>query len=267
MNLLRRIAQSLHNPLFYKQIFIGGQGIGLKYLLQLLALCWFVVALVLTLMVLQARKNPESPLMLPVQILHKVSPQFPLVTIKEGKAAVEGGQPVTIYDPANGQPLMIVDTSPKPIQLEKTKAQVLMTSSTLKIHYDGEDITYDFPEKLNGTIDSRKVEEWANFMERVMPYAPFIMLPVDIISHLLALTPRWLIMAAVAFLTLKPRIEATKFEACLRIVAYAMTPSILLKILIVSSGYQPFGAPEMLLLAITVLYLFFAVSSVLGKQK
>ena len=268
MNFFRNMFQSLHSPLFYQRIFLSGQGIGLKYLLQLLVFCWFIVALVLTVMVIQARKKPdESPLLLPAQILRKVSPQFPLITIIKGKAKMEGDQPFTIFDPATGLPLMIIDTTGKINSLEKSQAQLLMTHSTLRMRYDGEDITYEFPEELTTTVDGAKLEQWADLMERLMPYAPFIMLPFNVIITLLGLAGRWLLMAGIAFVALRATFPDMPFSSFLRIAAHAFTFSIILKMLMIATGFQPFGSPEYAMLGATLLYLFFAVSSVLRLKK
>lgn len=268
MKFFASFANSLHSPLFYQRVFREGQGIGLKYLLQLLIFCWVLVAMVLTWLVLDAQKNPEdSALMMPTQILRKIAPQFPLITIKNGKASLEGEQPLTLYDPESGLPLMLIDTTGKVNSLEKSEAVILMTRSVIKMHYDGEDITYELPEGLNVAIDSGKLEEWAGYLERMMPYAPFIILPFNVIGSLIGLAVRWLMMGGVAFVALKPTLENIKFADALRLAAYAQTASVVLKMLMIGSGFVPFGSPELVVLGTAVLYLFFAVSSVLRMKK
>jgi len=270
MKLLRDIFLSLHSPLFYQRVFRDvDSGIGLSYLLKLLTLCWLLVSVMLAYWVMEARQNPDdAPLLLPTQILRKISPQFPVVVIEKGKMRVEGvAQPLTLYDPDTGLPLMIIDTSEKPVALGKNETQILITHSSIKMRYEGEDIIYEMPKEVSMVVDSGKLEEWANFMEKLMPYAPFIMLPFNVIGNLLGLSMRWLLMGAIAFVALKPNFEGTKFADCLRIAAYALTASTLLKMVMVGSGFQPFGAPEMVLLGVSLLYLFFAVSSVLRAKK
>lgn len=270
MKFLSDVFQSLHSPLFYQQVFKDAEGgTGLAYLFKLLTLCWFVVAILLTYLVLEARKNPdESPLLFPTQVLHKISPQFPLVTIAKGKAKVAGAQPMTLLDPVTGLPLMIIDTTGKVNSLDaNSKATILLTRSAIKMRYEGEDILYEIPEQVDMTIDSGKLEEWAGFMERMMPYAPFIMLPFNILGNMLGIALRWLLMGIIAFISLKPKLENTKFDDCLRIAAYALTASVLLKMVIVGSGFQPFGSPEMVVLGVGMLYLFFGVSAALRVKK
>ena len=267
MNFIRSMVQSLHSPLFYQRVFRDGKGIGFKYLLQLLTLCWFLVTLVLTYLIFEARQNPdESPLLLPTQILRKISPQFPIVVIEKGKARAEGAQPQTLYDPDTGKPLMLIDTTGKINNLDKSEAHILLNCSSLKMRYDGEDILYEIPEQLNVTIDTRKLEEWADFFERMMPYAPFIMLPFNVIGNLLGLAVRWLLMGGIAFVALKPKLEHAKFNDALRLAAYSLTASIILKMIMIGTGLQPFGSPELVILGVGLLYLFFAVSAVLRQR-
>ena len=268
MNFFSALANSLHSPVFYQRVFREGPGIGIKYLLQLLTACWLIVSIVLTYMVLQASNNPdENALMMPTQILRKIAPQFPLVTITNGKASVTGDQPLTLFDPDSGLPLMIIDTTGKINSLEKSKALILMTRGTIKMHYDGEDITYEFPEQVNATINSGQLEEWASFLEKTMPYAPFIILPFNILGSLIGLALRWLLMGGIAFVALNANSAQATFADALRLAAYAQTGSILLKMIMIGTGFQPFGSPELVILATALLYLFFAVSSVLRIKK
>jgi hypothetical protein len=268
MKFFSSFVRSLHSPHFYQSLYRDGTGIGLKYLVQLVVTCWFLVALVLTYVVFQANKNPESSaLLMPTQILRKISPQFPIVTILNGKASLQGDQPLTLYDPETGLPLMLIDTTGKVNSLEKSEAIALLTRSTFKMRYGGEDVTYELPEGLDVTINSSKLEEWADLLERLMPYAPFIILPFNVIGSLISLALRWLMLGGIAFVALKSNLEEVKFVDALRLAAYAQTASIILKMAIIASGFQPFGSPELVLMGTALLYLFFAVSSVLRIKK
>lgn len=266
MNFIRIIWASLQSPSFYVAVFQNKTGgIGFRYLLKLFALCWLVVSLVMMLVILNAKTQPEdSPLMLPSMLLHKLESQFPTITIESGNVKFDGEQPYTITDETTGKPLMVIDTTGQIRELKNTEAQILLTRNQLKIRYESEEIVYDIPKDLKATIDAEAIAEWAQTIDTLLPYVPFIMFPFYILASLLRSIISWFLFAGITFIALKNL--QPQLSDCLRLSAYLSTPSILLKAMIIDLGIQPFGAPNIIIFGVGLAYLYFAVSSILRSK-
>lgn len=266
MNFIRTIWDSLKSPALYVAVFYNKQGgIGFRYLLKLFALCWLIVSVVLMVIILNAKTQPEdSPLMLPSMLLHKLESQFPTISIESGSVKFDGEQPFTITDEATGKPLMVIDTTGTIRELKNTEAQILLTRNQLKIRYEAEEIVYDIPTDLKATIDAEAIAEWAQAADTMLPYVPLMMLPFNVLSSVLLFAGRWFLFAGFAYIALKHK--QPNIPDCLRLSAYVLTPSILLKMILIASGFQPFGAPHIVIFGVGLAYLYFAVSSILRKS-
>lgn len=266
MIFFRAIWASLQSPAFYLAVFQDkAGGIGFRYLLKLFALCWLVVSVVLMVIIINAKTQPEdSPLMLPSMLLHKLESQFPTITIESGNVKFDGEQPFTITDENTGKQLMVIDTTGTIRDLKNTDAQILLTRNQLKIRYESEEIVYDIPKDLKATIDAEAIASWAQTADAMLPYVPLMMLPFNVLSSVLQFAGRWFLFAGFAYIALKNM--QPKVPDCLRLSAYALTPSILLKMAMIASGFQPFGAPHVVIFGVGLLYLYFAVSSVLRQR-
>ncbi len=263
MNFIRTIWASLQSPAFYVAVFQNKTGgIGFRYLLKLFALCWLVVSVVLMVIILNAKAQPEdSPLMLPSMLLHKLESQFPTITIENGVVKYDGEMPLTLNDPETGAPLMVIDTTGKTAHPE---AQIVLQQRSLKVRYEGEEMVYDFPTELNATVDANAISDWAKTTDTLLPFVPFMMLPINVLSSLLIFAGRWLLFAGIAYIAFKEK--QPQVQDCLRLSAYALTPSILLKMAMIATGFQPFGSPNAVVFVVGLLYLYFAISSILRQK-
>lgn len=266
MKLLRDIIDSLRSPAFYVNVFDDKQGgIGFRYLLKLFALCWLIVSIVLMVIIINAKTQPEdSPLMLPSMLLHKLASQFPTITLESGSVKFDGEQPFTITDETKGKPLMVIDTTGQIRDLKNTEAQILLTRNQLKIRYESEEIVYDIPKDLKATIDAEAIAAWAQMADAMLPYVPLMMLPFNVLSSILQFAGRWFLFAGFAYIAFKNL--QPKVPDCLRLSAYVLTPSILLKMVMIASGFQPFGAPHFVIFGVGLLYLYFAVTSIVRSK-
>lgn len=266
MNFFSSIRASLSQPLFYAHIFAAkNSGIGFRYLLKLFALCWLVVSIVLTVIILNAKTQTEdNAMLLPSLLLHKLAAQFPTVVIEKGIVKFDGEQPYTITDNSTGKPLMVIDTTGTVRTLNNSESQMLLTRNQFKVRYGAEEVSYDIPTELNIVITSDTIAEWSKTADAILPYVPLLMLPLNVLSSILQFAGRWFLFAGIAYIVLRDK--APQVPDCLRLSAYVLTPSILLKMLLIASGFQPFGAPNIVIFGVGVLYLYFAVTAILRSK-
>ena len=256
---------SLQDPYFYQRLFMVGEGTGFAYLAKLVAIGWLLVSIVYAGLIMNARSQVEEEgmdFLAPAMILKKLSPQFPPVIIEKGRTKVEVEQPVMLKDPDSGGILMVIDTTDKISRVQDTQAVLLLNSRALQVKYDDQVVSYNIPEELNITITGDTLEDWSEMIEKYLPYAPFITMPVNILTSLLFFGGRMLLFGGIVYLSLKPRLESVTVTQALRLSAYALTASVLLKMLMLIVGVQPFAYPDFIFMALGILYLMFATVSV-----
>lgn len=254
-------AASLHDPLFYRRSFVAGKGLGIAYLATIICIAWFAVALWQAFLF-----GPNSALHGPVEYLRTVAPQFPEVVIEKGKASLDKPQPYTINS-ADGQKLMVIDTSGKAAKAEEQDTVVLITRTALFVRMDEKIDEYAIPAEASGRINSDTLLSLADKWEIMAPFAPFVALPVNALLNFLSFLGRWLILGAVVFLALSPRVIGVTPDRALRIAAHALTASVIMGAAVYGLQLNVFHSPELLQTIIGFLYVLFAAYAIAGKNK
>lgn len=268
--MLRLALSALHDPRFYPALLNRKElGTGFLYLVKLLVACWFVAALWLMGLMHYWQANPDiSPYEMPTQSLRKIVPQFPTVIIENGKLRIDGPeQTLNLKDPDSGETIMRIDATGNAPAADAATLPFLLTRSAVFVRIGEQEMQYDIPADFNATIDTTLLDTTVRRMEQLMPYAPLIMLPFNVALSLLSFVGRWLLMGGIAYIALQPRLPNIAVPDVLRLSAFALTASVLLKVLLVGFGLNPFSSPETLVLAVGLLYLFFALAACLQVRK
>lgn len=247
--------QSLHNPRFYQRCFVAGAGLGIRYQLFVLSFIWLFVSVVQAFLLLPAETK------LPAEYLRAVAPQFPDLAFEHGALKADIEMPYLIRENGNGEPLLLIDAKGTPAALAASGAPVLLAERSLWLSVEGQALEYELPRQFSGTVTGAMLENLAGKWETLAPYATFIVLPFNILFSFLGSLLRWLILGVAVYVILKSRFPGNDMEKSLRVTAHAMTASMLLGA--ICYGLQlPFVDVNMLLIGVSFLYLFFAVTSI-----
>jgi len=105
----------------YRDVAENWQGVGYLHLLFVVCLTIFFIALQTQVVVV-----PRAE-----QIADSVLSQMPNVTIEKGKLSIDKASPYVLTEPKSGQPIITIDTRPKPVSLEESKSVFLVTSEAI----------------------------------------------------------------------------------------------------------------------------------------
>jgi len=233
----------------YQSIARQWRGAGSLYLLILSALVVMPVTL-------QIR---DSYLSFIEQDLPLYLDEMPELTIKDGAASTPEERPYIINEQGTSDPFIVVDTTGEYTDLDQTSAPVLITADRLYIRKsDVETRSFDFSTFTDMTIDRSLIERFLTTTAKfVLPFTYLI---------LVAFAWSWRITQAMLYALLagwlaKKRGLTMRYSAFVRISAVALTPSMIIDMLLGSLGLPlPFGS--VLFVILEVMYLRFAIQSI-----
>lgn len=199
----------------YRDVGRNWRGIGLLYLLFLLALTWLPVALLVQ---VKARNymSTEFP---------KFAQQVPPVTVKDGVVSSPVKQPYTIHDPATSQPMIILDTTGEITSLDNTVASALITRNKVMVRNQREIRTNDLSQVKYFYVDQPTLHGWADrLVPWVVPIGYVIVLAASLTwKHLVIL-----IYGAIGLAFSRGFRANLTLAATMRLAAVAITPIVLL---------------------------------------
>lgn len=232
----------------YRDVAQFWRGIGLIYLLSLVALCT-IPSMVKLHNQLGSFVASDAPAYVR---------QMPTLTIAQGRLSVPEKQPYMITDPATNEPAMIIDTTGTFKTLDQTKARILVTSTEVWIQTGTEPVALNLAQVDDMTLDHAKMYD---ILEVLSEWAAMTFYPAAV---LLAYLYRAVQLIFFALLTLAyARITGMliSFPAAMRLSAVAMTPMIIIFTL---TGFFDLQIPVPWLVgtAMTSSYLFFAIRAI-----
>jgi hypothetical protein len=233
----------------YKDIARNWRGVGLRYLLLLLALSWIPV-LVKAQIGLHSFAKHEFP---------QAIQEFPAITIKNGVVSSPVQQPFTIDDKKTGKPIFVLDTTGKITSIDETPAIILLTTNKL-IYRDPNQSQVrivDLSKTQYFYIDQAKIQGWMNAFSTWFAVAAF---PLALLGSFIYRLIQILIYALIgmAFAAMfKVKLE---FPTLMRIAAVAITPVVAADTLVWLTGMN-IPAWSLICLAAALGYIAFAVKA------
>jgi len=233
----------------YRDVAKKWTGMGLGYLLSLVALCTIPPVLEL---------QAEIAL-----ILDKKAPalinQMPEIRITKGKVSVDEKEPYFILDEDTGEAVMIIDTTGRTRSLKGSTAVILLTRTSLILKKYGSEAseTFDLSQVDNLVIDRDAMYRLVDTFEKWFAVAayPFAVLFSFLYRLLMVLFYALLGKAYCSYLRI-----TMDYRVLIRLSAVAITPATVLGSLAVLIGVTlPFW--WMISWLITTGYLFFGVKS------
>lgn len=213
----------------YRDVARSWRGIGLVYLVLLVALATLVVAIRMQIGLDRWVQGEARGLV----------EQVPRIVIRHRVVEVDAPMPYTIHDPKTGTPLAIIDTTGQVASLEGQEARVLVTSD--QIHYRrsaAETRVFQLSAWKDLTIDSERAGRWLRVLSTWAAPITGIFVFAGLFCFRLL---QQLILAVVGLLAARVLSAALDFPALMRLSAVSLTPALLIEPLLDILGVKPRG--------------------------
>ncbi|MCB1231756.1 MAG: DUF1189 family protein [Verrucomicrobiae bacterium] len=243
---------SFFSGALYRDVATRWRGIAFGYLLLLLLLCWIPPMVKVHRGFSGFLKN-DAPAVLS---------QIPEIRIVNGEASTPENRPYQITDPETGEVFFIVDTTGATTSLDgapdSVKGLVTRTGAIIEKN-EFEKRSFEFKEIQDFTLTREKIEKGAGMVKGflVPVIAPFAIFGSYIyrIGQALFYSLFGLIFAAILGAT-----GRLPYAALLRLTVVAMTPAIIVKMLISTFG-SLFPFSWLVFFSMSMFYLFFGIRS------
>jgi hypothetical protein len=205
-----------HAADLYRDVALRWRGIGLGYLLALLALVWIPTALNVRTVLRDFREQVAPPIIR----------QVPVITVRDGRARVAGDGPQRIVD-ADGQVVALIDLDAGPDALVASGARVLVTEERIYLAQNGSQPRAFELAALDDLIITQPL--LTNVTATLTRLATALAYPVGLIwsfTYRLAQALLFSVLGMILASTLKVRLP---FAAVIRLSVMALTPVILLR--------------------------------------
>lgn len=158
-NYFQAIGLSFFSRALYHDVARNWSGLGIAYVLVLVAVAWLPEILQIQVSFSQVARGPAE----------QVASQLPEITIANGRATVEPPGPHVIRDPETGQEMIIIDVTGEHKSLEGSPAVLLMTQTHLHMRNErrGEIRIYELSrfEGLMNRINPEWARRWLDRMQ------------------------------------------------------------------------------------------------------
>jgi hypothetical protein len=233
----------------YRDVARNWTGVSFQYLFVLVAISWLVTMALLWTRMAQLVDRPDA---------QAVIRQIPAISITSGRLSIDKPSPYFIRDPATGKPVVVIDTSDKPLELEESDERVLVTATRVVARKSAfETREYDLSSISSFRFDQNQVRSWLKALQTWLPPVLFLLcLPFVFAGHALQAVVYGAIGLAFSGIS---KANLT-YGALMRLSVTAMTPVIVLSTIQILAGIN---IPYWSLLAVLVVlvYLFIAVRS------
>jgi len=238
---------SFFSKSFYQDVGQHWRGTGLLFLAIVLALVW-IPTIIKMQFGFNRFANNEAP---------RITSQIPKITIRNGKVSTDVATPYFINDPADGTPMMIIDTTGEYETLDDTPARLLLTKSKLIVRTERDTRTYDLSGVQSFDVDRQSVEGWLTTSKTWFTPVAY---PVLLIGSLVFRVIQVLIYALIGLLFARMLNASLNYKTLMRLAAVALTPVLVLNLML---EFIPLRIPVWWLIGTVVGlgYLFFAVKS------
>ncbi len=233
----------------YQDVAGRWHGVGLSYLLLLVALCWVPVLIKIHVQ-LTSFASHDAP---------KIIGQIPPITIDKGKVSTPVETPYFIKDPDSGRELAIIDPTGQITSLDGRQAKLLLTQNKLITRQSNmETRDYDLSQVQHFEFNREKALDWLMTLKDVFV---IMLAPFAILLGYLYRIIQLLLYAAIGMAFASMNNVKLEYGVLMRLAAVAVTPAMILNAVHdMWARSIPFW--WLICFAIAMCYLFFAVKSV-----
>lgn len=267
-SLLKSIFMSCYDRSVYQDAKTHWRGIGVTYLLLLMAVVW----LPLTFRFHQGLNSFISEQILPV------TEQMPTITVKRGELTMDRPAPYvvhlavenqlpsfvvqsdggySVHDQSKKQPYLVIDPSGRYQSLKDTPAQVLVTKHAMMMREEGGEVkSVQFTDETNFTLTPQRAREWLETANQWLPAIFYVMMVfLSLLYRLLVVLGYGLVGHWIIARSLKITMD---YQAATRLAALAVTPSVLIHTATEYFGVKVPLAP-LLFAVLTIGYLIYGI--------
>jgi ABC-type sugar transport system permease subunit len=244
---------SFFSQSLYRDVARNWKGLCLTYLFALLALS--VIPGVMTIQKdLTYFFNTRAP---------RLVSQFPTITISDGRVSISKPEPYYIKDEDTGKPVMIIDTTGSITSLKGSPAVILVTRTNIMVKTDKtETRTFDLSDVKHLVVDRRVIYDW---MDNFQDWSAFVFYPLALAFSFFYHIIEVMFYSAIGLIFARSLQTHLHFRAIVRLAVMAVTPSIILGVLLAVSGLT---VPYWWYISLTIStgYVYFAVRANSGKE-
>jgi Protein of unknown function (DUF1189) len=242
---------SLFSAKLYRDVARNWRGVGLLYLLLLLALTW-VPPIIHGHVGIRRFVRDEAP---------AIVNQTPTVTINKGVLSIAEPEPYFMRDPKTGKAAVYVDTTGAfDREKEAREAVILVSRSTVEVRQPNKTEVHDLSHIESFHMDKRDVARWLDAASSWFgPVAYASCLAWSLVTGLLRL-----LLYALAGMAFASSFNARlDFPALMRLSAVATTPAMFIDTLAwtFNFGYLPCCGWGLLMAVVTLMYVGFGVKA------
>lgn len=247
-SLFHPLLLSFYSPSLYRDVAENWKGVGLLYLLLLLALAWIwpIVHLQRSTAALLEALGPA------------VLAQVPTVSIHQGEVSIQEPQPYVIAVPGSDTPLAVIDTTGQTTP-QNSQAMLILTKNQAIVRKNlHETRIYDLSEIRDLTVDRSSVAALLDACKRWMGVVAY---PLALLGSYLYRIVQVLIYAGIGLLFVRLLDAALEYPELLRLSCVAITPAVVADTLRAVAGYPSSPLWWLACFLISMGYLLFAVKA------
>lgn len=218
-SIFQAIYMSFFSKSLYQDVRKNWQGNAFLYLLLLTAI--FIIPMMVKMHLgLADFMTNDAP---------KFTQQIPDITIKNGQVSTPEAKKYVITDPDNGEPFAIIDTTGETKNIEEGTFALLTKDKLIMQKNDTETRIYDLSEVKDFTINQNNINSWSNLLKTWTSLAlyPFILFGIFIARIIQSL-----LYAVGGIIITKIVKTSVDYQSLIRLSAIAMTPVIIINVLI-----------------------------------
>jgi len=247
-SILQAIPLSFFSRDLYREVVRAWRGIGLAYLVLLVALLTLVVAI-------RVQIWADG-------VVHgggrAFADQIPRIVIRHRVVEVDRPMPYTIRDSRSGASLIVVDTTGQVVSLDSLEASVLLTADHIVYRKSAaETRVFELSAVKDFTLDSARAHHWLRLLST---WAAPVAAPFVFVGFAMVRVIQQLVFAALGLLVGRLARVRFDFSASMRLAAVAMTPALVIEPALEVFKIRPPGW-GWLCIAITLAYIVWAVRS------
>ena len=252
--LFHPLVLSFYSPSLYRDVAENWTGVGLLYLLLLLALAWIAP-------IAHLHRSTAG-------LLETISPavleQIPTVSIHAGEVSIEEPQPYVVRIPGSDTPLAVIDTTGRTTP-ENSQAMLILTKRQAIVRKNlHETRTYDLSGIRDLTVDRRTVAGLLDACKRWLAVAAY---PFAVAGSFVYRIVQALIYAGIGLLFARLLDTSLDYPELLRLACVAITPAVAADTLRAVAGYASSPVWWLACFVISMGYLLFAVRANAGREE
>jgi hypothetical protein len=245
-SILQALPLSFFSRDLYRDVVRSWRGLGLAYLVLLVALLTLVFV-IRTGMALDAWVRGEA---------QGLADQVPRLVIRQRVVEVDRPMPFTIHDPKTGGAVAVVDTTGQVVSLDGLEARLLLTRDHVFYRKSTtETRVFQLSNVKDFTFDSTRAKRWLGLFSA---WAAPVMAPFVFVGLLVVRFIQQLVFGVVGLLVGRLTRVRLDFPASMRLAAVALTPALIIEpVLEIVRGKPPLWG--LLWIGIVLSYIVWAV--------